>query len=214
GMGREPPRSPACRRRGRQEPPPAWRPRPPPTHVSFPSADRWRAPMAWPLCPHSHVIARRASTLAAILAVAAASLALADVAVGEGPGGPPSHPNKPVCPHGGPPTQARCHARVVTRDDGVTPLASTSPPSNGYRPADLQAAYNLPSSSAGGGITIAVIDAYDNPNIESDLAAYRTQWGLPSCTTGNGCFRKLNQSGGTGPYPSPNVGWGQEMAID
>jgi subtilase family serine protease len=57
------------------------------------------------------------------------------------------------------------------------------------------------------------VAAYDNPNIESDLAAYRNQFGLPSCTTANGCFRKVNQTGGT-TYPAGNVGWGQEIALD
>src|SRR5262249_10923582 len=56
-------------------------------------------------------------------------------------------------------------------------------------------------------------DAYDNPNAESDLAAYRSQFGLPPCTTANGCFRKINQSGGSTP-PAANAGWGEEIALD
>ncbi len=60
---------------------------------------------------------------------------------------------------------------------------------------------------------MAVVDAYDQPNAESDLAAYRSQFGLPACTTANGCFRKVNQSGGTS-YPPANSGWGLEIALD
>ena len=44
----------------------------------------------------------------------------------------------------------------------------------GWKPADIQAAYDLPSSSKGKGQVVALIDAYDNPNVASDLAAYRS----------------------------------------
>ena len=93
----------------------------------------------------------------------------------------------------------------------ATPDLTTAP--SGYGPADLQAAYGLPSSTAGAGQTVAIVDAYDNPNAEADLATYRAQYGLPPCTTANGCFRKVNQNGGT-VYPAGDVGWGQEIALD
>jgi subtilase family serine protease len=93
----------------------------------------------------------------------------------------------------------------------VTPLAAPS----GYGPASLQSAYHLAAASlnSGAGRTVAVVDAYDQPNAEADLAAYRTQYGLPPCTTANGCFRKVNQGGGTS-YPAANSGWGLEIALD
>ena len=102
---------------------------------------------------------------------------------------------------------ARCHALVRT---DVTPSATTP---SGYVPADLQAAYTLPSATAGSGQTVAIVDAYDDPNAESDLGVYRSQFGLPACTTANGCFRKVNQSGGT-TYPRANGGWAQEISLD
>ena len=40
-----------------------------------------------------------------------------------------------------------------------------------------------------------------------------TTWGLPPCTTANGCFRKVNQRGGATP-PHGNPGWGVEIALD
>jgi subtilase family serine protease len=83
----------------------------------------------------------------------------------------------------------------------------------GYSPADLQSAYNLRVSKAGAGQTVAIVDAFDNPRVESDLAAYRSQFGLPPCTTANGCFQKVNENGGSAP-PSPNVGWGAEIDLD
>lgn len=102
---------------------------------------------------------------------------------------------------------ARCHAILVTR---VRPNGSSPA---GYNPADLQSAYNLPSSTAGSGQTVAIVDAYDDPNAESDLGVYRSQFGLPACTTANGCFKKVNQSGGT-KYPRANGGWAQEISLD
>jgi hypothetical protein len=84
----------------------------------------------------------------------------------------------------------------------------------GYGPSSLQSAYNLPSSTAGAGKRVYVVDAFDDPNAESDLAAYRTQFGLPACTTANGCFQKLNQTGTTSPLPAPNTGWAGEISLD
>jgi len=81
-------------------------------------------------------------------------------------------------------------------------------------PADLQSAYNLPSAAAGSGQIVAIVDAFNDPNAESDLASYRSQFGLPPCTTANGCFRKVNQNGATSPLPSNNVGWGEEISLD
>lgn len=88
---------------------------------------------------------------------------------------------------------------------GVTP--------QGYGPADLQAAYKLPATNADGR-TVAVVDAYDLPTAEADLGVYRAKYGLPPCTTGNGCFSKVNQSGGGGPLPTANASWGQEIDLD
>jgi subtilase family serine protease len=99
---------------------------------------------------------------------------------------------------------ARCHALASTN-------ASSSP--SGYNPLDLQSAYNLPSATAGNGQTVAIVDAYDDPHAESDLGVYRSQFGLPACTTANGCFRKINQNGGT-KYPRGNIGWAEEISLD
>jgi hypothetical protein len=107
---------------------------------------------------------------------------------------------------------ASCFVRMHATRDGsgrVRPAAASSAPSAGYIPAQLQAAYALPVSS-GSGQVIAVIDAYDTPNAESDLAAYRARFGLPACTTANGCFRKVDMGGGSSiPY-----GWDIETSLD
>ncbi|MFD7016588.1 peptidase S8 [Streptomyces sp. NPDC059928] len=91
-------------------------------------------------------------------------------------------------------------------------LTTAAAPS-GYGPASLQAAYKLPSSSAGSGHTVAIVDAYDDPNAEADLGKYRAQYGLSACTTANGCFKKVGQSG-TSTLPSANAGWAEEISLD
>lgn len=106
---------------------------------------------------------------------------------------------------------ARCHAILMIPDSEQAPSGATN--SAGYHPADLQAAYNLPSSTAGRGQTIAVVDAYDDPTAESDLATYRAQFGLPVCSTANGCFRKVDERGDTN-YPKASAGWAQETSLD
>ncbi|HWE81820.1 MAG TPA: hypothetical protein VG265_09225, partial [Gaiellaceae bacterium] len=104
---------------------------------------------------------------------------------------------------------AGCGAQVVSNSGG-TPLASTSPPSSAYGPSQFHTAYNLPTGPSTE--TIGIVDAYDDPTIEADLGAYDTFYGLPACTTANGCFRKVNQTGGT-TYPSGNS-WHLEIALD
>ena len=98
-------------------------------------------------------------------------------------------------------------------DEAANPLAKGAP--SGYGPADLQTAYGLASASAnaGAGQTIGIVDAYDDANAESDLAVYRAQFGLPPCTTANGCFRKIDQNGGTN-YPRGDMGWAEEISLD
>ena len=119
---------------------------------------------------------------------------------------------------------ARCHARVRTDSSAkgkaparvATPAAGTLGNGGAYDPGYLQSAYNLANAaaSAGAGQTVAIVDAYDAPNAESDVNYYRSWFGLPACTTANGCFRKVNQSGAAGPYPSVDPSWAQEISLD
>ncbi|MFL6034866.1 MAG: S8 family serine peptidase [Gaiellaceae bacterium] len=124
---------------------------------------------------------------------------------GGGRGAPPFRPcnTAVVAPY------AECMAIVAPAGRGDPP----PPPPQGYGAADIASAYRLPAG-AGAGKTVAIVDAYDNPNAESDLAVYRDANGLPPCTTANGCFRKVNQHGVTGPLPLPDPGWGLEISLD
>jgi subtilase family serine protease len=84
----------------------------------------------------------------------------------------------------------------------------------GYDPADLRSAYGLPSESQGSGQTVAIVDAYNDPNAESDLGVYRSRYGLPACTTTDGCFKKVNQHGETTNLPESEPGWSVEISLD
>ena len=107
------------------------------------------------------------------------------------------------------PGHAGCFAQRVTGSAALRPNAVPA----GYHPADLRSAYRL-DSTKGSGQTIAIVDAYDNPNAESDLAVYRSTFGLTPCTTANGCFKKVNQNGNPSPLPPGDVNWGAEIALD
>jgi hypothetical protein len=96
----------------------------------------------------------------------------------------------------------------------TAPATVASPP-EAYMAADLQHAYRLPSALLGARQTIAVVDAYDDPNAASDLAAYRAANNLPACTADFPCLSKVNQTGGSTPPPAdPTGGWELEESLD
>ncbi|MEU3614365.1 S53 family peptidase [Streptomyces sp. NPDC006872] len=100
--------------------------------------------------------------------------------------------------------------------DGITPKAADASTPSGYGPSDLQDAYGLTDAAAsnGDGETIAIVDAYDDPNAAADLAKYRTYYGLPACTVANGCFKKVSQTGSTTSLPTADSGWAEEESLD
>ena len=154
---------------------------------------------------------RMFSGVAAAAALVLASAAPAVAAPGAGTRAAGVLGNKRVC---GPAAvgTAACHARVTVGTDGITPKAASSP--TGLSPAKIKSAYNFPtSSSAGTGQTIAIVDAYDDPRAEGDLAVFSSQFGLPPCTVANGCFVKVNQTGGT-KLPRADSGWALEISLD
>ncbi|MFJ2959744.1 carboxypeptidase regulatory-like domain-containing protein [Streptomyces sp. NPDC087270] len=105
-----------------------------------------------------------------------------------------------------------CFALRRTDVKAVKGLRGAVAAPSGLSPADLQSAYKLPSDG-GEGQTIAIVDAFDDPQAEADLALYRQQYGLPACTTADGCFTKVDQRGGSG-YPAPDAGWSGEISLD
>ncbi|WP_030320512.1 putative Ig domain-containing protein [Streptomyces sp. NRRL B-3229] len=111
------------------------------------------------------------------------------------------------------PGEASCFAqrRTDIKQRLATALAAAAP--SGLSPANLHSAYNLPSTG-GSGLTVAVVDAYNDPNAEADLATYRSQYGLSACTKANGCFKQVSQTGSTTSLPTNDTGWAGEEALD
>ncbi len=98
---------------------------------------------------------------------------------------------------------------------GVIPQPATPnslPP--GYGPSALRSAYGLTSQTAGARRTVAIVDAFDDPKAESNLAVYRHTFGLPACTTANRCFRKVNERGSASPLPAASPDWSIEISLD
>ena len=173
-------------------------------------------------------LCRRAGTLVIIaalglLGLTAAGPAAGTAAAGTGPaaatrpGASPDYHRACDAPAGR--GQAAC--LVLVRTDVRQRLQASLKPGQapagvGYGQASLQSAYLLPSSSAGTGETVAIVDAYDDPDAESDLAAYRSDWGLPPCTSADGCFAKVNENGQASPLPpaSGSTGWATEESLD
>jgi len=119
--------------------------------------------------------------------------------------------HQPVCPGVPQVGFANCYSEVVTDAHGQ-PLARAGP--TGLSPATIESAYNFSTSlTAGTKETIGIVDAYNDPNAESDLGVFSSQYRLPPCTTANRCFTKVNQTGGT-RYPQSNSGWSLEISLD
>ncbi len=112
---------------------------------------------------------------------------------------------------------ARCHARVIVDNAGI-PKSAALP--SGYGPIQLHGAYASQVSAPNKQI-IAIVDAYDDPNILSDLNSYNKMFSLPALSSCSGpiasspspCFQKVNQRGGT-KYPATNAGWALETSLD
>jgi MYXO-CTERM domain-containing protein len=110
-----------------------------------------------------------------------------------------------------------CHAHVRVTPDGEI-IANAGPPGgpDGFGPAEIQSAYQIDPAKAKPA-TVAIVDAYGYANLESDLATYRAQFGLPPCTIANGCLEVVNQNGATAPLPPnppANDDWTIETALD
>ncbi len=92
--------------------------------------------------------------------------------------------------------------------------AVTAGPSGGLTPEDLASAYGYSPTSSGTGQTVGIVDAFDDPEIESDLAQFDTHYELPACTTANGCFKKVGQTGTSSLPAADKEGWSVEITLD
>ena len=157
---------------------------------------------------------------AAVLAIGTVAAAVAPANAGSAANSKTASNVKNVCGAARPGFD-RCFAQIRTdvhepahigRVAGVKGAAAAAAVPAGFGPADLQSAYKLPATG-GANQTVAIVDAGDDPTAEADLAVYRSTYGLPACTTANGCFSKVNERGAATPLPA-DVGWGVEEALD
>jgi subtilase family serine protease len=111
-----------------------------------------------------------------------------------------NHLARRACPDAGPGT-VQCEVLILNESAQGKDL--------GWGARDIEAAYNLPSSSKGKGQIVAVVDARDNPNVASDLGVYRRHYGLPKAK-----FYKYNQDGQQNHYPKGSGEWGFEIDLD
>ncbi|HET9721842.1 MAG TPA: hypothetical protein VFP32_02320 [Candidatus Saccharimonadales bacterium] len=138
------------------------------------------------------------------------------------------HSSKHVCTNPKKPGRARCMAEISTNSSGQ-PLASASPAVSGYGSVQFHTAYQLPCTPGGavasvcsapgsfGPQTIAIVDAgnfsSDVAGLNTSLQNYDQNYGLPACSTSNGCLKVVNQSGAASPLPA-DAGWSDEIALD
>lgn len=113
--------------------------------------------------------------------------------------------------------RARTHPLGITTTYAIVP-GSAAEGADGLRPQDLRSAYfpgEAPDAPASEPQTIAIVDAYDDLQAESDLGVYDREFHLPECTAGNGCFEQVNQNGETGdpPFPASAQAKGEKEAL-
>jgi subtilase family serine protease len=165
---------------------------------------------------------RSSSLFRAVVALLAGVAAVVAVATAPASAGAATRPNLNLrtviapfaCRHAPSTRVASCFGEMLAnRTDGGVLSPHTTTAATGYGPADIQSAYKLAGSSASGR-TVAIVDAYHDPKAAQDLATYRSHYGLPACTTANGCFTQVNQNGATSPAPTTDYGWALEESLD
>ena len=106
---------------------------------------------------------------------------------------------KAVCDTVVDPSDDVCYALVRTdvggAPDAVRADVNSANVPRGYGPADLQAAYRLPSSSGGSGQVVALVESGDYPTAAADLAIYRKYYGLPPAPLPTGASAKSVRPG-------------------
>jgi hypothetical protein len=178
-----------------------------------------------------HSARRRMRTVGAVLASAALAVGIGASASVAGASVAPEYRVEHVCGASRPGVAACAALRLVSASltsaeleanaarqaaAGADPARENKNPYPGYlTPQDLHAAYSLPDETAAAATqTIAVVDAYDDPTAEADLKVYDEEFGLPACTSANGCFRKVNEEGLPSPLPPKSGEWAGEISID
>jgi hypothetical protein len=103
---------------------------------------------------------------------------------------------------------------ILLPHSSVSRFAGGGP--TGYSPAQITQAYGINQitfnngtvTGDGSGTTIAIVDAFDDPTIASDLHQFDQQYNLPDPT-----FTKVNENGGSS-LPPGDTGWAEEISLD
>jgi subtilase family serine protease len=162
------------------------------------------------------------SLLAATAGLAAAPAGASAASAARGGAAPatagPQHGStEQVCPAGSRPGYVTCQSviKLASAARNAPAAVGTDGTVRGYGPGDLRSAYGLlTAANRGNGRTVAIVDAYKNPNAASDLDHYRAHFGLGACTKASGCLHIINQNGHSAPLPSPDRDWGLEESLD
>jgi hypothetical protein len=134
----------------------------------------------------------------------------AGAATHAGSAAPSAHPTptyRAVCP----PKAGTFTCRALVRTNVHGPRPDGLP--QGFGPQDLESAYQLPVAK-GAGMTVAITGQGGYSKAESDLATYRSTYGLPACTIASGCLTLVNEEGKTSPLPPDNQNWWGESGLD
>lgn len=157
------------------------------------------------------------ATLIRSVFVCLAGLGVACAADDSEPARPAGHPVVPSARQG----EARPHSWIRDDAGGGTKGAGTTITLPGFSPSEMALAYNIPPNG-GLGATVAIVDAYDSPNVLADLNTFSQQFSLPVFPTSTpsstvGCsptFTKMNENGAAKPLPQRNSGWEIEINLD
>ncbi len=112
------------------------------------------------------------------------------------------------------PLEARRFLSVTPAIDLLPDASSASV--SGYSPSQVSVAYGFSGLSFstgkvaanGAGQTIAIVDAFNDPNIAGDLKSFDSQFNLPTAN-----LKVVNQTGGS-TLPASNGGWAEEISLD
>lgn len=170
------------------------------------------------------IVGGLAAAILVLMGVPLSASASAQVGLKGGGHTPFSGATESVCSQA-PPGYASCLAEVIqptgssvpsfTRSSKVATPGSAAQTVTGLSPANIEGVYGFSTSlNAGSGMTVALVDAFNDPTAAQDLAAFSTEWGLPQCTTNSGCFTEVNQTGGSLLPTTTNNGWALETGLD
>ena len=163
-------------------------------------------------------------SLAMLTALVSALAIVAFVAPGSaGAAGSTVWVAKPMCAAAAPGYRSCLGMRLVreratSANEDVVRARSARPaladgPAGGYTPAQLAKAYGVNVNAAAASTqTVAIVDAFDDPSVKTDLAAFDAFYGIPAETSSS--FRVVNQDGNTSPLPTADAGWAGEITLD